>query len=151
MKGTTNSHICYIWSWEAPSHTTTYSHIDTTLIMNVMSHEEDHHFQCQESGHIALHCFNVHCFECDEYGHTVMDFPHRVPPSGTPAHHHRPKSHSSCHTRSTSCHHLEERYRCSRSRSQSHPHRYHSKCCHDSYRGCSRSHHRDNRWYHRSS
>ena len=27
--------------------------------VHVMSHEEDHCFQCQESGHIACHCFNV--------------------------------------------------------------------------------------------
>ena len=27
--------------------------------VNVMSHEEDHCFQCQESGHIAHHCPNV--------------------------------------------------------------------------------------------
>ena len=44
--------------------------------VNVMSHEEDDCFQCQESGHIAQHCPNVHCFECDEYGHIVEDCPH---------------------------------------------------------------------------
>ena len=27
--------------------------------VNVMLHEEDHCFQCQESGHIACHCPNV--------------------------------------------------------------------------------------------
>ena len=27
--------------------------------VNVMSHEEDHCFQCQESGHIACHCPNA--------------------------------------------------------------------------------------------
>ena len=57
-----------------------------------MSHEEDNCFQCQESGQITCHCPNVQCFECDEYGHIVMDCLHRIPPSGTPAHHHR--SHS---------------------------------------------------------
>ena len=113
--------------------------------INVMSHKEDHCFQCQESGHIAHHCPNVQCFKCYEYSHRVMDWPHRIPPSGTPAHHHRPKSHSSHHTRSTSCHHHKDRYRCSWSRSQSHPCRYHSKSHHDSYRGHSRSHHRDNK------
>ena len=50
-----------------------------------MSHEEDCCFQCQESGHIAHHCPSVWCFECDEYRHIVMDGPHKVPPSGTPA------------------------------------------------------------------
>ena len=119
--------------------------------VNVMSHDEDHCFQCQESGHIAHHCANVWCFKCDEYSHIVMDCPHRIPPSGTPAHHHRPKSCNSHHSRSTSCHHHKDRYRCNRSRSQSYPHRYCSKSCHNSYRGCSRSHHRDNRWHHRSS
>ena len=50
--------------------------------VNVMSHEEDHWFQCQESGQIACHCPNVWCFGCAEYGHIVMDCPHRIPPSG---------------------------------------------------------------------
>ena len=80
-----------------------------------------------------------------------MDCPHRIPPSGTPAHHHRPKFQSSCHSKSTLCHHHKYRYRCSQSRSQSHPHQYHTKSCHDSSRGHSRSHHRDNWWHHRSS
>ena len=34
-------------------------------IVNVMSHEDDCCFQCKESGHIACHCPNVCCFECD--------------------------------------------------------------------------------------
>ena len=41
-----------------------------------MSHEEDHCFQCQESGHIAQQCPNVHCFKCDEYGQIVVDCLH---------------------------------------------------------------------------
>ena len=49
--------------------------------VNVMSHEEDHCFQCQESGHIAQYCPNVHCFECDEYRHIVVDCLHQIPPS----------------------------------------------------------------------
>ena len=102
-----------------------------------MSHDEDHYFQCRDFGHIACHCPNVQCSKCDKYGYIVMDCPHRIPPSGTPAHHHRPKSHNRHHTRSTSWHHPEDRYRCSRSRSKSHPCRYHSRSCHDSYRGCS--------------
>ena len=44
--------------------------------VNVMSNEENHCFQCQQSGHIACHCPNVCCFECDEYGHTVVDCLH---------------------------------------------------------------------------
>ena len=107
-----------------------------------MSHEDDYCFQCQESGHIAHHCPNVQCFKCDEYCYIVMDCPHMILPSGTPACHHRPISHSSCHTRPTSHHSHKEMYRRSWSRSQSHPHRYHSKSHHDSYRGHSRSHHK---------
>ena len=60
--------------------------------VNVMSHEEDHCFQYQELGHIACHCPNVWCFECNEYGHIVVECLHRIPPSGTPAFQHRPKS-----------------------------------------------------------
>ena len=60
--------------------------------VNVMSHEEDGCFQCQESGHIVCHCPDVCYFECDEYSHIVVDCPHRIPPSGTPAHHHRSQS-----------------------------------------------------------
>ena len=54
--------------------------------VNVMSHEEDQCFQCQELGHIACHCHNVGCFECKEYGHIVVDCPHQIPPSEIPAH-----------------------------------------------------------------
>ena len=61
-----------------------------------------------------------------------MDCPHRMPPSGTPVHHHRSHSQHRYPTRSTSCHHHEDRYKCSRSRSQSHHQRYHSQSHHDS-------------------
>ena len=92
--------------------------------VNVMSNEEDQCLQCQESGHIAHHCPNVHHFECDEYGHIVAHCPDRIPPSGTPTHHHRQNLKTRHHTRSTSrCHHWD-RYRYSRSRLQSQPHRY---------------------------
>ena len=57
--------------------------------VNVMSHEEDRCFQCQEFGLIACDCPNLCCFECHEYGHIVVDCPHWIPPSGTPAHHHK--------------------------------------------------------------
>ena len=44
--------------------------LPTTLLpsstVNVMSNEEDQCFQCQELGHIACHCPNVCCFECNE-------------------------------------------------------------------------------------
>ena len=58
---------------------------------NLMSHEEDHCFQCQEQGHIAQHCPHIRCYECVEYGHYVMDCPHRIPLSVTPANCHQPK------------------------------------------------------------
>ena len=121
--------------------------------VNVMSHEEDHCFQCQESDHIAHHCPYVHCFsfKCNEYGHILVHCLHQIPPSGTPACHHRPKSHTRCHTTSTSHHHHQDRCRHSRSRAQSLCCRYHSHSCHGSYRQHSRSHHRDNRHHHRST
>ena len=89
-----------------------------------MTNREDWCFQCQELGHIAHHCPNVHCFECDEYGHIEADCPHWIPPPGTPAHHHRQNSNTRHHIRSTSRHHHWDRYRHSRSRSQSQPCRY---------------------------
>ena len=119
--------------------------------VNVMSHEEDRCFQCQELGHIAYHCPNICCLECGEYDHIVVDCPCWIPPSGTPAHHHRQVSNTRHCTRSTSRHHHQDRYRHSRSRLQSHPHRYQSHSHHDPHRGHSRSHHRDNRCYHRST
>ena len=118
--------------------------------VNVMSHEEDRCFQCQELGHIAHHCPNVHCFECKEYCHIVADCPHQMPPSGTPVCQHRWDSNTRHHTRSTSRHCHQDRYSYSKSRLQSHPHRYHSHSGHDSHRGHSRSHHRDSRCHHRN-
>ena len=129
--------------------------LTVTLILsstvNIMSHEDDHCFQCQESGHIACLCPTVQCFECDEYRHIVMDCPHRIQPLGTPAWHHRSKSWHRHHNRSTWCHCHEDRHKGSRSRSQSHHQRHHSQSHHNSYRGHSRSHHRDSRWHHRSN
>ena len=119
--------------------------------VNVMSHEEDQHFQCQELGHIACYCPNVCCFKCKEYGHIVVDCPHQIAPSGTPAHHHRQDSNIRHCTRSTSRHHHQDRYKHSRSRLQSHPHRCQSHSHHDSHRGCSTSHHRDSSCHHRST
>ena len=119
--------------------------------VDVMSHNEDHCFQCQDSGHIAHHCPNVHWFECNEFGHIVVDCPHRIPPSGTPAHHHRSPSQHRHHNSSTLCHCPTYRHRSSRSRSQSHHWRYHSQSHHKAFRACSRSHHRDNRRHIRSS
>ena len=47
-----------------------------------------------------------------------MDCPHRIPPSGTPATHHKP--HKGHHARSSSRHLCKDRDRWSQSRSQSH-------------------------------
>ena len=55
--------------------------------VHAMSNEEDQCFQCQELGHIALHCPNIRCFECDEYSHIAADCPDKIPPSGMPAYH----------------------------------------------------------------
>ena len=94
---------------------------------------------------------NACYFECDEYGHIVVDCPHQIPPSGTPACHHRLKSHKRHCTRLASHHCHQDRYRHSRSRSQSHSCRYCSHSCQDSYRGHSNSHHRDSRHHQRST
>ena len=59
------------------------ANITPPSMVNMMSNNEDHCFQCQEQGHIAKNCPNIMCFECDEYGHIVMDCPHKIPPSGT--------------------------------------------------------------------
>ena len=87
--------------------------------------------------HISYVC----CFECDEYGHIAADYPHRKPPSATPACHRRHHSYTRHHTRSTSQHH-RDRHRHSRSRSQSHSCRYQSHSHDNSHRSHSRSHHR---------
>ena len=77
--------------------------------VNVMSHEEDCCFWCQEQGHIAQNCPHIRCFDCDIYGHIVMYCPHKIPPSGAPVIHHKPsRSH---HARSSSRYHHEDRDR----------------------------------------
>ena len=80
-----------------------------------------------------------------------MDCPYRIPPSGTPAHHHRLQSQHRYHNSSTSHYNPTDRHRRSQSRSQAHHRRYHSQSHHTSFRACSRSHYRDNRRPHRSS
>ena len=37
----------------------------TSSTVNVMLSEDDKCFQCQESGHMAHHCPNIRCFNCD--------------------------------------------------------------------------------------
>ena len=102
--------------------------LPTTLLplstVNIMSSEDDQCLKCQESGHIAHHCPNIRCFDCNEYRHIAVDYPDRKPPSGTPAHHMRHHSNTRHHTRSISrCHH-RDRHRYNRCRSQSHSCRY---------------------------
>ena len=116
--------------------------------VNVMSNKEDQCFQCQELGYNTHHCLNVQCFECDEYGHIAADCPDRIPPSGMPAHDKTQHSNTRHHARSTSRHCHQDRYRHSKSRSQSHYHRYQSHSHNNSHRSCSRSHHR---CHHRST
>ena len=117
--------------------------------VNVMSLEEDYCFQYQEQGHIAQNYSHIRYYECSEYGHIVMDCPHRIPLSGTPAIHHKPPR--SCHARSRSRHHCEERDGQSQSRSQSHFRNHCSLSWCNSYRDCSRSQHWDGCSHHRSS
>ena len=129
--------------------------LTTTLIqpstVNIMSHEEDLCFQCQESGHIAHHCPNVCCFKCNEYQHIIVDCAHRIPPSGTPACHHRSQSWHRHNNSSTSHHHPTDRHRSSTSWSWSYHWRYCSQSHHRSFRAHSKSCHRDNRKAYRSS
>ena len=127
-------------NWKASGHAALTVMLILPSMVNVMSHEEDHCFQCQEWGHIAYHCPSVRCFKWEEYGHIVMGCPHRIPPLGTPANHHWPISHSSCHARSCLWHHHEDRDKWSCSRSQPHFYRQQSTNHHDSYRGHSKSH-----------
>ena len=88
-------------------------------MVNMMSNDENCCFQCQEHGHIARNYPNIRCFECDEYSHIVMDCPPRVPPSGTLAKQHQPKSHKCHHARSSSrhCHKDRDRISCFRTQS----------------------------------
>ena len=72
----------------------------------------------------STYCPNVCGFKCKEYGHIVVDCPHWIPLSETPAHQHRQDSSTGHCTRSTFRHHHQDGYRHSRSSSQSHPHRY---------------------------
>ena len=93
-------------------------------------------------GHIAHHCPNIKCFDCNEYRHIAVDCPDRIPPSGTPACHKRYHSNTRHHTRSTSRHHHRDRHRYNRSRSQSHSCRYLSHSCSNLHRCHSRAYHR---------
>ena len=74
-----------------------------------MSNEEDCHFQCQEPGNITGQCPHIRYYKYTEYGHIILDCPHRIPPSRTPVTHQ--KAHKGHHARSTSRHHHEDQDR----------------------------------------
>ena len=75
--------------------------------------------------------------------------PSKIPPSGTPAQHH--KAHRNCHTRLSSRHYQEDQERRDRSRSQSRYSRHHSSSHHDLHRGHSRLQQRDGHSCYRNS
>ena len=114
-----------------------------------MSNEDNWCFQCQKPGHIAWHCPQIRCHECKEYQYIVMDCPQNIPPSGTPAQHH--KVHRNYHTRSSSRCCWEDQERRDRSRSQTRYSRHHGSSHHDLYRGCSRLQQRNGHNHYRSS
>ena len=119
--------------------------------VNMMMKNEGKCFQYQEHGHIGRHCPIIRCFECDDYDYIVIDCPCKTPPLGAPAKHHQSKLHKGHHARSSSRHCYEDRYRQSHSRSQLCFHKHCSSSCQDSYRGHSRSQHRDNCHHHMRS
>ena len=164
IKGLRNTHSLAAWMYEkdpqilkdtiteieklnaAQQLTTT---IFPSLMVNMMSNEEDQCFQCQEPGHIAQYCPHIRCYECDDYGLIIMDFPHKIPPLGTLVPHY--KAHRNHHTRLSSRHHWEDWERGDRSRSQSRYSRYCSSSHHDLHRGYSRSQQWDGSSCYRSS
>ena len=108
--------------------------------VNVMTNEKDQCFQCQELGHIAHNCPNVHYFECNQYGHIAVDCPHKILTSGMLACHKR--WHTRHYTRLTFRHYHRDRHRYSRLRSQSYSHGYQSNSCDSSHRRHCQLHHR---------
>ena len=118
-------------------------------MVNMMSNEDDQCFQCKEPGHITQHYSHIIRHEFKEYGHIVMDCPHKIPPAGPWAQHH--KAHRNLHTRSNFRHCQEDQERRYRSRSQSRysGHNSFSQC--DLYTGCWRLQQRDGHSHYRSS
>ena len=114
-----------------------------------MSNEEDCCFQWQVPGHITGTLSHIRHYECKEYGHIIMDCPHRLPPSRTPVTHH--KAHKGHHVRPSLRHHHEDWDRQSQSRYQFHYQDITALSHHNSHRGHSRSKHWDRCSYHRSN
>ena len=121
----------------------------STLSVNTMSSNNDRCFQCQEIGHMARYFPHIWCYDCNTYGHVAMDYPDKIPPSGTPSHHRtdnrdrnwRSSSRQPSHTRHLHHNHRDQsRFSCS----QSHPHNYNyrSNSQHEHCRNHSRSFHR---------
>ena len=133
-KRSSNTKGCHYWSRETQCSTTTYhNHPSIFNGQHDVKQGCDQCFQCQEPGHITQHCPYIGCHECKKHGHIVMDCPHKIPPSDTPAQHH--KVHRNCHTRSSSIYHWEDWERRDRSRSQSRYSRHYSSSHHDLYSG----------------
>ena len=123
--------------------------LTATILPSSMSNEPDIFFQCQEPGHIVWPCPHIRYHDYEEYGHIIMDCPNKIPPSGTPAQHHR--MYKKCHTRSSPRHCQEDWHRRDSFRSQSRYSRHHSSSHHDLYRGHSKSQQRDRHNCYRSS
>ena len=60
-------------------------------------------FLMSRTWYTTWHCPHIRCNECDKYSHIIMDCPHIIPPSRTPATHH--KKHIGQHTRLSSRYH----------------------------------------------
>ena len=120
-----------------------------TLLVNIMSSNNDRCFQCQEVGHMAHNSPHIWCYDCDNYRHVAMDCPDKIPLSGTPAccsadtndRNRRSSSRHHSHTK-RSHHDYKDRSRFSCSQSCPCNHRYRSSSCQDPHRSCSRSFHR---------
>ena len=117
-------------------------------LVNTMYSDDNKCFQCQETGHMAHYCPHIRCFDCDNYDHTTVDSPNKIPPSGIPtrcrdnntSRHDRSTSWSNNHNRQYHHDHWD-RYRFNRSWSCFYSPRYRSNSCSDSCRSHFRSFH----------